>query len=70
MARKKCQFKKCENLLGPGGANIGYKIDNKVRALKACAECTQKVLYSPRGTWEITADRELKPIPAKPMFFI
>lgn len=66
---QECGFKGCTNLVGPDGAKIGYKIKEKVRELEACGYHTHLVRVSPRGTWEITEDQELKPIPAKPLFF-
>lgn len=68
MARlaKQCQIKTCENFLGPGAATIGYEIDGKLYEIKACRHHVQLIQIAPRGTWELTKDRELKPIPAKP----
>jgi len=68
MATKRCEFKGCTQVLGPGAAKIGYEIDGKTFELKACAFHTGLVQTAGPGTWKITADRELKPIPAQ--FFI
>ena len=67
-APKKCEVKDCKEFLGPGAAEIGYEIDGRVYQLKACARHTQLITTAPRGTWQLTKDRELKPMPAS--FFI
>lgn len=66
--KRMCQLKDCLNVLGPGAAEVGYEIDGKLYELKLCAEHTGYIMTAPRGTWVITKDRELKPIPAR--FFV
>jgi len=68
---KTCDIKKCEELLGPGSAKIGYLIDGekKPRELNACPYHTALISMAPRGTWKILEDKTLKALPARPMFF-
>lgn len=63
-----CEFKDCKNKLGIKSARIGYVIDDETYSLRACEYHTSLVQTSPAGTWTITKDRQLKPIPAT--FFI
>lgn len=65
-----CEFKKCTRPLGPGAAKIGYLIRGKVQSLKACAFHTTFIMSAPRGTYIITEDRDIKPIPAVHRTFI
>lgn len=65
MAVKRCELKGCRNALGPGAAKIGFEIDGVTYEIKGCEFHTQLVTTAPPGTWQITKDRELKPIPAR-----
>lgn len=63
-----CELKDCSNVLGPGAAAVGFVIDGDTYQIKTCGFHTGLITTAPRGTWEITKDRELKPIPAR--FFV
>lgn len=67
-APKRCDIKGCSDLLGPGSCAVGYVIDEKTFELKACPFHAQLIRMSGPGSFTITKDRELKPIPAQ--FFI
>lgn len=62
--RNRCQIRNCGKQINPQfpGAAVGYVINGLTRQLIACPDCTAKILYAPRGTWEITRYKELKPI--------
>lgn len=61
----RCGLKGCDNHLGPGAADVGYEHDGKTKNVRCCSACTWKIMTAPRGTFVITKDKELKPIPAK-----
>jgi DNA-directed RNA polymerase subunit RPC12/RpoP len=65
-----CGFKNCNNKRTEGapGVEIGYTVNNMIRRVIVCNDCGRKVMFAPRGTWEITKNCELKPIPAKRIF--
>ena len=58
----RCEFAGCDNVITQQnpGAKIGYQINNLNRELRACSTCVTKVVAAPRGTFEITARKELK----------
>jgi hypothetical protein len=62
-----CELKKCENLLGPGSSKIGYNTGTRIDEVKVCPEHTSQIMFAPRGTWIISPDKELRPVPAKPL---
>lgn len=71
MSQPICELKTCEKPLGPGSAKVGYdRGDGKIDEVKCCKDCTWLVMTSPRGTWNITPDRELKAVPATPKIII
>jgi hypothetical protein len=61
-----CHIKKCPESIGPGSAEIGYEIEGKMYVLRACPYHTGMIMTAPRGTWRITPDCDLEPIPAQP----
>jgi len=69
VSNEKCGLKKCNNLLGPGAAAIGFEINGKVQEVRVCSNHAWTIMAAPRGTFNITEDRELVKIPAKPLFF-
>lgn len=66
--RQECGLNNCNNprTAERPGAEVGYIINNLTRRVLVCNECAFKLMGMPRGTWEITKHRELKPIPARP----
>lgn len=64
-AKEKCGLKGCGNLLGPGSAAVGYENDGQTSEVRVCPKHAWQIMCAPRGTFRITEDRELKPIPAK-----
>lgn len=67
--RNRCQLVNCSNTFGPPaphGVEVGYVINNLTRRIVVCYSCGEKIVQSPRGTWEITAHKELRPVGARP----
>ena len=62
---EECQLKDCKNLLAEGASTVGYIIDGVTYELRICEFDTRIVQ---NGGYNITKDRQLKPVPA--MFFI
>lgn len=58
----RCEFAGCDNIITQQnpGARIGFTVNNLNRELRACSGCATKVLSAPRGTFEITARKELR----------
>lgn len=65
MAPQRCGLKGCIEHLGPGSAAVGFENDGKVDEVRVCPSHAWTIMMSPRGSFVITPDRELKPIPAK-----
>jgi len=65
-----CGLKGCENEVGPGGADVTYLIKGEPEKVRVCSQHAWMLMTAPRGTWYITVDKELKPIPAKPIIII
>lgn len=65
MAAERCGLKGCIEHLGPGSAAVGYEIDGKVMEVRVCPKHAWTIMTAERGTFRITEDRELKPIPAR-----
>ena len=61
-----CGLKGCGKVLGPGAAEVGYDVDGKTEKVRVCSEHAWMIMTAPRGTWRITPNKELKPIPAPP----
>lgn len=66
--KERCGLKKCDNALGPGAAEVGYEIDGRDLKVRVCSEHAWMLMTAPPGTFRITPDLELKPIPKK-LFF-
>lgn len=64
-----CGLKKCGNSL-QNGAAVGFRIEGKLFEVKVCFEHMMQIQTAPRGSYSITADHELKPIPASPKIII
>lgn len=63
--RKTCELKKCDNMLGPGAAKVGFDDRGTNREIKVCSDHAFTIMSAPRGTFVITPDRELKSIPGR-----
>lgn len=57
---ERCGFKYCKNTLGPGAANVGYVIGGVTDNIRACAAHAWTIMTSEKGTFYITADKDLR----------
>jgi hypothetical protein len=64
-----CGLKKCSNLLGPGAADVGFENEGRTDNVRVCSDHAYILMIAPRGSYIITPDRELKPVPASPVYF-
>ena len=67
MAKERCGLKKCDNFMGPGSAAVGFETEGRVEEVRVCPQHAWQIMCAPRGTFRITPDRQLKPIPAHPL---
>lgn len=58
-----CGLKGCPKPLGPGAAKVGFDNEGRSDEVKVCSEHAWLIMTAPRGTWRITPDRKLEPIP-------
>lgn len=63
---KFCGLAGCRIKLGPGAMRVTFTRLGKDTAVDVCAFHGDLITRAPRGTWHITENFELKPIPAKP----
>jgi hypothetical protein len=60
-----CGLKDCFEALGPGAADVGFENDGKTSNVRVCANHAYQLMMAPRGSYVITPDLKLRPIPTK-----
>jgi len=63
---EKCGIKDCKTFLGPGAAEVGFENNGKTDRVRVCSNHAWQIMVAARGTWRITPDKRLVPIPAQP----
>lgn len=64
---RKCQIKDCNNSADVG-ADLGFELEGRIVEIRICMEHAMMVSSAPRGSYSITGDHQIKPIPAKQIF--
>jgi len=70
MAKERCGFKNCSNLMGPGSAEVGFDNEGRLDKVRVCPKHAWLIMTAPRGSYRITPDKKLVPIPAQPKIII
>lgn len=70
MAKKDiCALKSCNNVVGPGSANVGYvNEEGRTVNIRVCARCTWKIMTAPRGLLRINDRPDIEMLPSKQYF--
>lgn len=70
MAKEKCGLTGCGELMGPGSAEVGYMTEaDKLGKIRVCPKHAWLLMTSQPGSYRITPNLKLEPIPASPTIF-